>query len=81
MGTGSTERDAGDLIRDRLAGSLRQALRDQDLVAASALRSALAAIGNAEAVPMDQAPAAGIGRASIAGALAGIGAGEPSARA
>jgi len=80
MGTGSTDGDTDDLVRERLAASLRQALRDRDLVATSALRSALAAIGNAEAVPPDHVPAAGIGGGPIAGALAGIGAGEAARR-
>jgi hypothetical protein len=50
-------RDGGlvGILRDRLAA----ALRNRDLVAVSALRSALAAIGNAEAVPPDRVPLAG----------------------
>ena len=39
-------------VRDRLGRALRDALKARDQVAASALRSALAAIGNAEAVPV-----------------------------
>ena len=38
-------------LRERLGGALRQALRSRDAVAVSALRSALAALDNAEAVP------------------------------
>ena len=43
-------------IRDRLQTALRAALRARDKTAASALRSALAAIDNASAVPAESAP-------------------------
>ena len=45
-------------IRDRLHRALRDAMRARDSVAASALRSALAALDNAGAVPAGQGPAA-----------------------
>jgi uncharacterized protein YqeY len=80
MATGSVEGDPGGITRERLAVALQQAMLGKDVVAASALRSALAALGNAEAVPPDQLPAAGIGRTPIAGALAGLGAGEAARR-
>jgi len=44
------------------------------------LRSALAAVGNAEAVPADETSAAGIGHSPIAGALPGLGAGDAPRR-
>jgi uncharacterized protein len=53
-------------------------LRARDTVATSALRSALAAIDNASAVPA--APAAGAGGPHFAGTVAGLGAGEAERR-
>jgi len=41
---------SGAVIRDRLAGALHGAMRDRDRAAVRALRGALAALGNAEAV-------------------------------
>jgi hypothetical protein len=64
-----------DAIRDRLHQALRDAMRARDSVAASALRSALAALDNADAVPAGQGPAAASGP-HFAGAVAGLGAGE-----
>jgi len=66
---------ANEAIRDRLHQALRDALRARDKIAASALRSALAALDNAGAVPPGQAPAAASGP-HFAGAVAGLGAGE-----
>ncbi len=65
----------------RLRTALTEALSSRDLIAAAAVRSALAAIGNAEAVP----PPAGSGseRASsehVAGAVAGLGTAEAARR-
>jgi uncharacterized protein YqeY len=48
----STRRDAGNL-RDRLRRALPAAIKAQDTVAVAALRSALAAIDNAEALGAD----------------------------
>jgi uncharacterized protein YqeY len=79
----------GGGIRERLQVALRAALRQRDMVAASALRSALAAIGNAEAVGVAEAAAADAGggaRAAgacsehVAGAVAGLGAAEVARR-
>jgi uncharacterized protein YqeY len=68
--------DVGDeAIRDRLHHALRDAMRARDRVAASALRSALAALDNAGAVPAGQGPATASGP-HFAGAVAGLGAGE-----
>jgi hypothetical protein len=52
------------VVRERLQLALREALRTRDTIAASALRSALAAIDNAQAVPpRPQVPAARMSRA------------------
>jgi uncharacterized protein len=66
-------------LPDRLQAALRAALKARDTAAASAVRSALAAIGNAEAVP---APTTQPGRTSqhVAGSVAGLGAAEASRR-
>lgn len=66
----------GSDIRGRLRDALRAALRARDTVAASALRSALAAIANAEAVPLSEAAATPTSSPHFAGAAAGLGAGE-----
>jgi hypothetical protein len=62
-----------------LEAALRAALRARDQVARSALRSALAAIDNATAVPRDQA-AAPADSPHVAGAVAGLGAAEAGRR-
>jgi uncharacterized protein len=77
--------DSAGGLEARLRRALTAALRARDLTAAAALRSALGAIGNAEAVPppaavppepgRPAAPAAGDGP-HIAGAVAGLAAGE-----
>jgi uncharacterized protein YqeY len=69
---------AGDDLPARLRLALRVALKARDTAAVSALRSALSAISNAEAV--DQVPVAGGGSPHIAGAAAGLGAGEVQRR-
>lgn len=76
MGTDGLDGDLGGILRDRL----EVALRARDLVAVSALRSALAAIGNAEAVPPERVPRSGPVGGPIAGALDGLGAGEVARR-
>ena len=68
-----------EAIRDRLHRALRDAMRARDSIAGSALRSALAALDNAGAVPPDPAPAVASGP-HFAGALAGLGAGEVARR-
>ena len=65
-------------IRPRLERALREALRARDTVAGSAVRSALAALDNAQAVPA--APPASTGSPHFAGAAAGLGAGEAERR-
>lgn len=66
-------------VETRLRSALTQALRSRDSVAASAVRSALSAIANAEAI----APVATAKRPSsehVAGAVAGLGAAEAARR-
>ena len=59
---------------------LRRAVRGRDRPAVAALRSALAAIGNAAAVPDGRADDRPQRRGPIAGAPAGLGAGEAPRR-
>jgi uncharacterized protein YqeY len=69
----------GTDVRARLRLALTDALRARDTIAVSALRSALSAIGNAEAV--DPGPAAaGAGSRHVAGAAVGLGATEARRR-
>jgi hypothetical protein len=62
--------------RPRLRLALAEALRTRDTIAVSALRSALGAIGNAEAVEPGAAAAAGSAGPHVAGAVSGLGASE-----
>ena len=69
----------GDPIRTALRAGLAPAMRARDKVATTAIRSALAAIDNAEAVPgvsLDTSTSEG----PIAGARLGLGAGEAQRR-
>jgi uncharacterized protein len=70
-------------IRSRLQGALRAAMKERDTAAVSGLRSALAAIANAEAVPLPAAPSGRppAGDEHVAGGIAGPGGGEASRRA
>lgn len=64
-------------LRARLRRALPDALRARDTVAVAALRSALGAIDNGEAVaPVEPGPMDGV----IAGARPGLGAGEAARR-
>jgi hypothetical protein len=67
-------------IRTRLRRALAGALKARDTSTVSALRSALGAIGNAEAVDPAPPPPSGAGSAHVAGAAAGLGAGEAERR-
>lgn len=64
-------------LRDRLRQDLPPALKARDVVAARALRSAISAIENAEAVDAAALRPAG---GAIAGAVLGLGAGEVARR-
>ena len=63
-------------LQERLTRALREALRARDQVAIAALRSALAAIANAEAVDAGEPRYAVSGSRHFAGAAAGLGAAE-----
>lgn len=63
-------------VRARLSQALRDALRSRDQATTSALRSALAAIANAEAVDASAQPAGPPGSEHFAGAATGLGAAE-----
>jgi uncharacterized protein YqeY len=65
-------------LRAALRDALTVAMKDRDRVATSALRSALAAIDNAEAVDVSLAPPEQ--PAVIAGGVVGLGAGEVTRR-
>jgi uncharacterized protein YqeY len=67
-------------IRSRLRRALTGALKARDAAAASALRTALGAIGNAEAVAPGPVQAPGTGSIHVAGAVAGLGAAEAPRR-
>ncbi len=55
-------------LRDRLVAALPVAMRERDRAAVAALRSALSALANAEAVPVETMPAAGAAELSAVGA-------------
>lgn len=63
-------------LRERLAAELKAAMKSRDRVALSALRSALARIANAEAVPIDTLRAAG----AIEEGAVGVGAADAPRR-
>ncbi|CAN7233619.1 hypothetical protein [Knoellia sp. LjRoot47] len=67
-------------LRVVMRGALKDAMKGRDRLAASALRSALAAVDNAEAVPTEPGPTAGAGDSPIAGAVVGLGATEAARR-
>jgi uncharacterized protein len=64
-------------IREQLRGALPGAMKARDAVAVAALRSALAAIENAEAVDSSIAP---VQHAHIAGGVVGVGAADVQRR-
>jgi uncharacterized protein YqeY len=63
-------------VRAQLSRALRTAMHSRDQAAVAALRSALAAIANAEAVDAGSRPAPVTGSEHFAGAAAGLGAAE-----
>ncbi|MFW5472970.1 hypothetical protein ACOCJ5_06660 [Knoellia sp. CPCC 206450] len=66
-------------LRTAMRSALTDAMRSRDRVAASALRSGLAALDNAEAVPVTDAVPLD-GSSPIAGAAVGVGATEATRR-
>jgi uncharacterized protein len=73
-------KDRGGL-RDRLRDGLPAAIKARDGVAVAALRSALAAIENAEAVTPPPGSPAEATHAQLAGTVVGVGAAEAERRA
>jgi hypothetical protein len=68
-------------VRSRLRGALPAAMKARDMSAVVALRSALGAIDNAEAVDAARAPSVTMGDSEIANAAIGLGAGDVDRRA
>jgi len=68
-------------VQQQLRTDLTAAMRARDAVAVAALRSALAAIGNAEAVPVVPDGGATSSSEHVAGARVGLGAAEAPRRA
>ena len=67
-------------MRASLRDDLKAALKAHDRVAITALRSALAAIDNAEAVPADHPLDSVTGNEHVAGSASGLGAAEAERR-
>lgn len=67
-------------MRDRLRAALKVAMKARDAAAVNALRTALAAVDNAEAVAGPTAATAPLVEGVIAGAAAGVGATEVARR-
>jgi uncharacterized protein len=67
-------------LQRRLRAALRDALGARDAIAAAAIRSALSAIGNAEAVPAEHPRRVPASSEHFAGATAGLGAAETARR-
>ncbi|WP_020673415.1 GatB/YqeY domain-containing protein [Amycolatopsis nigrescens] len=67
-------------MRASLRDGLKAALKTRDRVAITAHRSALAAIDNAEAVPVDQSLDTTTGNEHVAGAAVGLGSAEAERR-
>lgn len=69
------------MLRDELRHGLTAAIRARDAPAVSALRSALAAVANAEAVDTAAAPPPRTSHPTVAGSAAGLGAADVERRA
>jgi uncharacterized protein len=65
-----------DELLTRMASALTAAMRARDTVATRALRSALSAVANAQAVPVDSMPSAG----AVEAAAVGVGAADAPRR-
>ena len=72
---------SADDVQERLRMALRTAMKARDMVATSALRSVIAAIGNAEAVSLAPSRGQAGGDQHFAGSAAGLGAAEAARRA
>jgi uncharacterized protein len=80
MAMSSSDHDAGPGIQSRLRRALAAALRARDQVAVAALRTALSALANAEAVPEPASATQPAASAHVAGAATGLGAAEARRR-
>jgi len=67
-------------MHSRLRRDLTLALKARDAVAVAALRSAIAAIENAEAIEFKSPPSREMGSGHIAGAAAGVGSSDVARR-
>ncbi|MDQ3154976.1 MAG: GatB/YqeY domain-containing protein [Actinomycetota bacterium] len=76
----ATTDDGAATVRDRLRTALPAAMKARDSVAVAALRSALGAIDNAEAVDAARAPQPGAGHSRLAGTVSGLRATEVERR-
>lgn len=76
----ATTEDAAGTVRDRLRAALPEAMKARDPVAVAALRSALGAIDNAEAVDATRTPQPGAGHPRLAGTVSGLRAAEVERR-
>jgi hypothetical protein len=76
----ATPETPADVLRRELRAGLSEAIRNRDVVATAALRSALSAIDNAEAPDEAHAPKPTAGHATLAGTVAGLGAAEVERR-
>jgi hypothetical protein len=72
--------DGAGTVRDCLRAALADAMKARDTVAIAALRSALGAIDNAEAVDAGRASQPGVGHARLAGTVSGLRATEVERR-
>jgi uncharacterized protein YqeY len=68
--------DPSTPLRERMTSALTASMKARDRVAVAALRSALARVANAEAVPVDSVPRAG----AVEAAAVGIGAADAARR-
>ncbi|MGH4007901.1 MAG: GatB/YqeY domain-containing protein [Pseudonocardiaceae bacterium] len=80
VGLKQATEDGAGTVRERLRTALPAAMKARDLVAIAALRSALGAIDNAEAVDAERAPQPNTGHARLAGTVSGLRAGEVERR-
>ena len=76
----ATTDDGAETVRDRLRAALLGAMKARDFVAIAALRSALGAIDNAEAVDAAGAPQPSTGNFKFAGTVRGLRAAEVDRR-
>lgn len=76
----ATRDDGAATVRDRLRAALPAAMKARDSVAVAALRSALGALDNAEAVDASRAPQPSVGHPRLAGTVRGLRAAEVERR-